>query len=150
MSKKNSDRHSNVDYADDTRSENLQDSTMMAHLIDALKKGEDIGHFGRLVFVMVARFFMNDDEMIHLLEKQPGMDEQEARALVLQVEQKDYNPPKRDRILEWQSMQDFPICPNPEDPNACNVYKELRFPEQIYDRIGEFWVEKSEAIDDEE
>ncbi len=150
MSKKNSDRHSNVDYADDTRSENLQDSTMMAHLLDALKKGEDIGHFGRLVFVMVARFFMNDDEMIHLLEKQPGMDEQEARALVLQVEQKDYNPPKRDRILEWQSMQDFPICPNPEDPNACNVYKELRFPEQIYDRIGEFWVEKSEAIDDEE
>ncbi len=150
MSKEDSKRHNNADYADDTRSENLQDSPMMAHLLGALKKGEDIGHYGRLVFVMVARFFMNEDEMVKLLEKQPDMDEQSARALVLQVEQKDYNPPKRDRILEWQSTQDFPICPDPEDPNACNVYKELRFPDNIYENIGEFWVEKSEAVDNEE
>lgn len=150
MSKENSQRHNNPDYADDTRSDNWQDSRMMAHLVEAMKKGEDIGHYGRLVFVMVARFFMNTDEMVRLLEKQPDMDEQSARALVLQVEQKDYNPPKRDRILEWQSMQDFPICPDPEDPNSCNVYRELRFPDEIYANIGEFWMEKSEAVDSEE
>jgi hypothetical protein len=33
----------------------LRKNAMMAHLIDALSRGEDIGHYGRLVFVMVAR-----------------------------------------------------------------------------------------------
>ena len=31
----------------------LRKSRMMAHLMDALSRGEDIGHYGRLVFVMV-------------------------------------------------------------------------------------------------
>lgn len=136
------------DHQNDTgdyRSDNLRDSEMMAHLLDSLNTGTDIGHYGRLVFVMVSRYFINEDEIVELLKKQPGMSEEEARALVLQVNQKDYNPPKRDRILEWQSMQDFQICPNPEDPSGCNVYKDLKFPQEIYDRIGEFWVEKAES-----
>ena len=106
---------------------------MMAHLLDALEKGEDIGHYGRLVFVMVARHFIDESELLDLLVKQPSSDEQEARALILQVNEREYNPPKRERILEWQAQQDFPICPNPEDPNACNVYRELRFPDDVYD-----------------
>jgi hypothetical protein len=32
-------------------------------------------------------------------------DESEARGLVQQVEERDYNPPRRERILEWQSQQ---------------------------------------------
>ncbi|MGE5221634.1 MAG: hypothetical protein ACM3PY_04295 [Omnitrophica WOR_2 bacterium] len=131
----------------DYRSDNLKDSEMMAHLIDAMNSGTDVGHYGRLVFVMVSRYFMNEEEVFDMLNKQPGMSEEEARALILQVDQKDYNPPKRERILEWQSMQDFQICPNPEDPNGCNVYKDLKFPQEIYDRIGEFWVEKAESQD---
>lgn len=130
-------------------SENLRDSPMMAHLLDALEAGEDIGHYGRLVFAMVARHFMNEDEMVELLSGQPEMDEQAARALYLQVQGRDYNPPKRQTILEWQAQQDFPICPNPEDPNACNLYRELRFPDEIYERIGEFWEEKAEAATEE-
>ena len=34
--------------------EDLRKSDMMAHLLDALDKGKDIGHYGRLVFAMVA------------------------------------------------------------------------------------------------
>jgi hypothetical protein len=37
----------------DTRSDNLRDSPMMAHLLDALEAGQDVGHYGRLTFVMV-------------------------------------------------------------------------------------------------
>src|SRR5919201_1412161 len=80
-----------------------------------------------------------------MLANQPGEDETSARALLLQVQGRDYNPPRRERILEWQSQQDFPICPTPEDPNSCNVYSELRFPEGIYDNINEFYQEQAEA-----
>ena len=45
-----------------------------------------------------------------------------------QIQERGYNPPKRERILEWQEQQDFPICPNPDDPDACNVYRELGLP----------------------
>ncbi len=131
--------------APDGRSTELRNSPMMAHLLDALEKGVDIGHYGRLAFVMVSRHFMTEDEMVQLLEKQPGQDETEARALVEQVQMHDYNPPKRDRILAWQQEQDFPICPNPDDPQSCNVYRELRFPDGVYDNIQEFYEEQAEA-----
>jgi hypothetical protein len=115
----------------------------MAHLLDALEAGEDIGRFGRLVFVMVARHFLDEDELVSLLTH--NLSEEDARALILQVKARDYSPPKRERILEWQAQQDFPICPNPEDPNGCNVYRELRFPDEIYQRIDEFWQEVAES-----
>ena len=129
----------------DARSDDLGDSPMMAHLLDALESGKDIGHYGRLTFAMVARHFMEEDELVNLLAGQPEQDETSARALVLQVQQRDYNPPKRDRILEWQAEQDFPICPTPDDPNSCNVYSELRFPDSIYESINEFYTEQAEA-----
>src|SRR5947209_4358465 len=92
----------------DGRSSDLRDSPMMAHLLDALEKGTDIGHYGRLTFAMIARHFLDEDKLVSLLAAQPGEDETSARALVLQVQGRDYNPPKRDRILEWQSQQEFP------------------------------------------
>jgi DNA primase large subunit len=118
---------------------------MMAHLLDALKAGQDVGHYGRLTFVMVACFFLSDDEMLKLLAKQPDHDEREMRALIQQVRERDYNPPKRERILEWQAHQDFAICSWPDDPAACNVYRELVFPDGIYDNIQEFHEERGEA-----
>jgi len=146
MQKKQScpNRNSNV-AVEDTRSDNLRNSTMMAHLLDALEAGTDIGHYGRLVFAMIARHFLQEDELIRLLASQQGQDEIKARALVMQVQERDYSPPKRERILEWQTKQDFPIIPNPEDPNSGNVYKELRFPDGIYEHINEFWEEKAES-----
>src|SRR4026209_2943243 len=50
------DNHnSNNDRQARGQSDNLRDSPMMAHLLDALEKGTDVGHYGRLVFAMVAR-----------------------------------------------------------------------------------------------
>jgi hypothetical protein len=129
----------------DYRSENLTDSPMMARLREHLEAGEDIGHYGRLTFVMVARHFMNENEIVKLLAKQPGVEEKEARVMVLQVQERGYNPPNRERILQWQQEQEFQICPNPEDPNACNVYRDLQFPEEIYQNIEEFWEEKADS-----
>lgn len=128
---------------DDGRGEDLRDSPMMAHLLDALEAGRDIGHYGRLTFVMVARFFRDEDDLVRLLAQQPGVDETDARALVRQVQAHDYNPPKRERILAWQAQQDFPICPAPDDPRGCNVYSELSFPDHIYEQIDEFWEERA-------
>ena len=129
---------------EDTRSTDLRESPMMAHLLDALEQGKDIGHYGRLVFVMIARHFLAEDELVGLIAAQPGMDETKARALVLQIQERGYSPPKRERIIEWQARQEFPICPNLEDPNSGNVYRELRFPDEIYEHIHEYWEEKAE------
>ena len=98
-------------------------------------------NYGRLSFAMIARYFLPEDELVRLLAKQPGQNEEAARALVLQVQGHDYNPPKRERILAWQAQQAFPICPTPDDPNSCNVYRELRFPDEVYERIDDYWEE---------
>ncbi len=126
-------------------SDNLRNSPMMAHLLAALESGTDIGHYGRLTFTMIARHFMEKEELVRLLSAQPEMSEEKARALVLQVNAHDYNPPRRERILQWQQQQEFPICPDPDDPQGCNVYRELKFPDPIYEHIEEFYEEQVEA-----
>ncbi|WNZ24475.1 hypothetical protein HJG54_17515 [Leptolyngbya sp. NK1-12] len=123
--------------------EALRKSSMMAHLLDALEAGQDIGHYGRLTFAMIARHFISEAELIEYLQKDSDFSETEAKALVQQVQGKDYNPPKRDRILEWQSQQEFPICPNPDDPDACNVYRDLQFPDEVYEHISSYHEQKA-------
>jgi hypothetical protein len=68
--------------------------------------------------------------------------EEQARALVLQVRGRDYNPPKREKILQWQAEQGFPICPS-EDPDGCNVYRNLKFPDGVYEHINEYYEQKA-------
>ena len=128
--------------------EELRRSPLMAHLLDALDRGEDIGHYGRLVFVMVARHFLDREEIVQLLCKDADCTEDHARGLLDQVEDRDYNPPARQRILEWMERQGFPICPNPEDPRGCNVYRDLSFPEEVYRRISGYHEEKAGASQD--
>lgn len=123
----------------------LRKSPMLAHLLDALEEGSDIGHYGQLVFVMVARYFIDNEEIVQLLMQQPEMDEKQARVLVMQVEERDYSPPQRNKIMEWQAEQEFPICPTPDDPNSCNVYSDLQFPQHVYDRVEEYYEERAEA-----
>ena len=41
--------------------------------------------------------------------------------------------------------QEFPILPNPEDPDCGNLYRNLRFPEEIYKHIGHYQEQKMEA-----
>jgi hypothetical protein len=123
--------------------EDLQKSDVMQHLLDALDRQQDIGHYGRLVFTMIARHFLSEEEVKQHLLQDPGCDEAEANTLYKQVQGKDYSPPKRDRILEWQSQQDFPICPNPEDRDTCNVYRDLQFPDHVYEHISSYYEHKT-------
>ena len=123
--------------------EELRQEPMMAHLMDSLEKGKDIGHYGRLVFAMIGRHFLEEDELLGLLTKDKSFNEDQARALLNQVEARGYNPPKRGRILEWQEKQEFPICTDPDDPSQCNVYRNLEFPQDVYQKIAEFYEQKS-------
>ena len=115
----------------------------MAHLIATLDSGHSIGHYGRLVFVMVGRHFLEPDDVLSWLEKDPDCDSDQAKSLLSQVEERNYNPPKRERILDWMQKQEFPVCPNPDDPSQCNVYRNLDFPKEVYDRITQFHVQHS-------
>jgi hypothetical protein len=75
----------------------------------------------------------------------PDFGEDEARALVEQVKGRDYSPPRREKVLQFQAQQEFPICPNAEDPDACNVYKDLQFPESVYSHISDYREQKAHA-----
>jgi DNA primase large subunit len=125
--------------------EDLKQSQMMNHMLEALENGEDIGHYGRLTFAMVGVYFANDDELVQVMTKDEDADEREVRAMVQQVREKGYNPPNRDKILEWQQKQDFQICPNPDDPDACNVYSELDMPQVVLEDIQEYRAEEQAA-----
>ena len=125
--------------------EALRRDAMMAHLLDALDEGTDIGHYGRFVFATIARHFLSEDELISLLARDNDFDESEARRLVHDINQRDYSPPRREKILDYQSRQDFPIIPNTDDPDAGNVYRDLTFPDKVYDHISEYRHEKELA-----
>jgi hypothetical protein len=127
--------------------ESLRQNDMMAHLLDALDRGEDIGHYGRLVFTMVGHHFMQEDDLVRYLSKNPDFSEEKAKALVHQVKQRGYNPPKRQKVMEWQTEQEFPICPGGDDPDGCNIYRNLKFPDGVYEKIEEYHEQKAEAED---
>jgi hypothetical protein len=123
----------------------LREDSMMAHLLDALDRSEDIGHYGRLTFAMIARHFLTDDEVLAELTKDSDFSEDDARQMLVQVEGRDYSPPRRNRILEWQAEQSFPIIPNADDPDCGNVYKSLRFSKETYSHIGHYQEEKAHS-----
>ena len=125
--------------------EELRKDSMMAHLLDSLADGKDIGHYGRLVFSMVARHFMPHPVVIEWLTRDPDFSEEDAQLMLRQTEGRDYSPPRRQRLLEWQSKQDFPILPNPDDPDCGNLYRTLTFPQEVYQHIGHYQEQKREA-----
>ena len=127
--------------------EALRKEPMMEHLLSSLDQGKDIGHYGRLVFAMIARHFMDEEELVEQLSKDKDFGEDRARALVKQVCDRGYNPPKRERILEWMQKQKFPICPDADDPSMCNVYRNIDFPKEIYEQIEQFHVDQANARD---
>lgn len=116
----------------------LRKNNTMAHILDALEDGKDIGHYGRLTFAMVGQYFADEEEIVSCLQQDKDFSEEEARSLYTQVTSKQYSPPSRESILDWQSQQDFQICPNPDDPDAGNVYQDLNFPERVYESISSY------------
>jgi hypothetical protein len=125
--------------------ETLRRNGMMAHLLDALDDNKDIGHYGRFVFATVARHFLSEDDLLGLLARDEDFSEGEARRLVQDVNERDYSPPGRDKILEFQSKQDFSILPDTDDPDAGNVYRDLEFPDRVYEHISEYREEQEAA-----
>jgi hypothetical protein len=123
----------------------LRSDSMMSHLLDSLDEGKDIGHYGRLVFAMVARHFMPAEEVVSWLTRDPDFSEAQAKAMLTQITGHDYNPPRRERILEWQAQQQFPILPHPEDPDCGNLYRNLKFPDSIYGHIEQYQEQKANA-----
>ncbi len=123
--------------------DDLRQNKMMTHLLESLEDGKDIGHYGRLVFTMVARHFVSNDELVDLLAQDKDEDKDEARGLVQQVEDADYSPPSRDTILGYHKQQDFPILPDADDPDVGNVYQDLTFPDHVYESIAEYREQKA-------
>ena len=54
----------------------------------------------------------------------------------------DYSPPAADTIRGYEEKQDFPIL---ADPDAGNVYRDLDFPESVYDSISAYHESKSSS-----
>ena len=134
-----------VETSDSGGEEELRKDSMMAHLLDSLEAGKDIGHYGRLVFAMVARHFMPHAEVLAWLTRDADFDEAKANLMLRQVEGRDYNPPRRDRIVEWQAQQEFPILPHPDDPDCGNLYRNLKFPDGVYHHIEDYQEQKESA-----
>jgi hypothetical protein len=125
--------------------EELRQNAMMARLLDAMANQEDIGHYGRLTFVMVGQHFLSEEEMIQQLTQDPDCDEAKAKSIIQQVEAHGYNPPKPGRILQWMNEQDFAIGDTSQGEDACNVYKSLKFPDEVYKKISEYYQREASS-----
>ncbi len=117
--------------------EELRKDPMMAHLLDSLEAGTDVGHYGRLVFAMVARHFLPHAEVIAWMTKDNDFNAEQAQVMLHQVEGRDYNPPRRERLLQWQKEQEFQFM-DVHDPDSGNLYRNLEFPKEVYDHIGHY------------
>ena len=96
---------------------------------------------------MVGRHFMDEDELVQYLTKNSDFDaDQGARRWSSRCAAR-LQPAPPQRILEWQAQQDFPICPGGDDPDACNVYRNLKFPDGVYENIQEYHEQKAGAFD---
>jgi len=134
------------EYEEDTMPvEDLRKSPTMNHLLEAQEQGQDIGHYGRLVFAMVGHHFLSNDELEQIMLKGGHTDKAKVDVLIQQVESRDYSPPRREKLLEYQSKQDFPIVPNPDDPDSGNLYRELNFPDDVFQHIEGYREKQVEA-----
>lgn len=146
MAQKNTTPAQRADRSGEERNTtDLRNSPTMARLLEALDEGTDIGRYGQFTFATVARHFMEEDEIVSLLAQQPDMDEEKARALLLHVTERNYNPPRRERILEQQAQQKFRIIPDPENPDSGQLYRELNFPDTVYEDINDYYEQKVTA-----
>jgi len=125
--------------------EKLRNNPMMNRLLDALDEERDIGHYGRLVFTIVARHFLSDDELIERLCRDPDVDAAKAKGLLRQVEEADYSPPGPDTIRGYDEQQSFRILAHPDSPDAGNVYQDLTFPDDVYESIRAYHEQRAEA-----
>ena len=123
----------------------LRQSPMMAHLLDAQAQGKDIGHYGRLTVAIVGHYFLDRDELVASSCRGVGSTRGRPRRSCSRSPSTTTTRPSREQILEWQQHQDFPLCPTPDDPDACNLYRDLRFPEAVYEDIEAYREQRFDA-----
>ena len=117
--------------------EGLQQSPMIHHLLDTLDWERTLATtYGRLAFAVVAHSFSERDELVEWPSKDGNLDEMRPARWPSRP-RRGPTAPRRERILGWQEQKDFSICPNPDDPDACNVYSELQLPDEAYQDIQE-------------
>lgn len=146
MAQATTKRHTRSDAPEHAEGmETLRKSPTMARLLEALEAGKDIGHYGQFTFVTVARHFLDDNQIVGLLARQPEMDQGKAQALVLHIQERGYNPPRRETILGHQAQGGFPIIANPDDPDSGNLYRELSFPDTVYEDINDYYEERADS-----
>jgi hypothetical protein len=78
----------------------LRRNPMIAHLLDALDKGKDIGHYGRLTFATVGHHYLDRGELVEILSKGKGADEGDLRCLVHHAVTRGFHVPTWEQILE--------------------------------------------------
>lgn len=127
------------------RSEDMRASAMMDRLWTDLSKGTDVGHYGRLVFCMIARHFLDEKEIIKLLGK--SVPTEEAAAMLVEVNRTNYSPPRPAKIRQWQKNQQYKIIPEDKDQSWGNVYTELQLPQEIYENVTNFYKDTKEVHD---
>ncbi len=137
------------ELAKDDALDRLRKNPMMRHLVEALEAGDDIGHYGRLTFAIVARYFMMPADLAKFIAKDEDESLKEAQGLVHQVIEADYSPPGPQKIRKWNEEQSFPILPPDHDTvDDANVYQDLDFPEIVYDKIKDYHQEQAAAAMD--
>jgi len=114
----------------------LRKDEMMGYLLDSLAMGKDIGPYGKLVFTIIARYFLAEGVLISYLTKDPSINEEEAHLLFEQVKAHHHSPPTRDKILEWQHHQEFPIIVDQDKHDLGNVFKSLTFPDSVHQHLS--------------
>ncbi|MDP9382997.1 MAG: hypothetical protein M3Q29_23245 [Chloroflexota bacterium] len=124
--------------------EDLRKSDVMSNLLDGLEQGKDIGHYGKFVFATVARHFLEPEQVVEYLAKAPDTDERDARGLLDQVQSRDYNAPRREKLVDYQSQQEFRFM-DPDNPDSGNLYRDLQFPDDVYEDISEYHEQRAES-----
>lgn len=122
--------------------EQMMSSPTIRRLVEAAEAGEDIGHYGELTLAIVGRYFMSDADLVDLLSRCVEMDRKKAAGLVHQVKEGDYSPPRRETLVHWSSEQQFNLI-NVKDPDSGNLYRELTFPDQVYEHIRHYHEDKA-------
>jgi hypothetical protein len=59
----------------------LQQSPITNNMLEALTRGENIGHYSRLTFIMIAPHVVDNEELVGLLTQDQDVDEGDIRAM---------------------------------------------------------------------
>ena len=133
--------------------DDLKRNPMMRRIIQTMESGQDVGHYGRFIFTVVASYFIGEKEITDLLKRQPEIeDSEEALGFYLQVASARYVMPTSARIRAWdksEEQKNFPLIIQ-GDRNSGNLYREIPLPQQALVSVRSYWREAAVAYRSQE